>query len=32
MRGRYKPKLKNVVKLTKYLTKKEKDNGKQYIR
>ena len=25
MRGIYKPKVKNVVKLTKYLTKKQKD-------
>jgi hypothetical protein len=31
MRGIYKPKLKNVIKLTKYLTKKEK-NGKRNIR
>ena len=30
MRGIYKPKLKNVIKLTKYLTKKEK-NGKRNI-
>jgi len=29
--GRYKPKKHNIVKLKKYLTKKEKDNGKRNI-
>jgi len=32
MKGMYKPKNTNVVKLKKYLTKKEKDNGKRNIR
>ena len=32
MKGIYKPKLKNVIKLTKYIIKKEKDNGKRNIR
>ena len=31
MKGSYKPKETNIVKLKKYLTKKEK-NGKRYIR
>lgn len=31
MKGMYKPKKTNVVKLKKYLTKKEKDNGKRNI-
>ena len=31
MKGMYKPKNTNVVKLKKYLTKKEKDNGKRNI-
>ncbi len=30
--ARYKPKKENVIKLKKYLTKKNKDNGKRNIR